>query len=86
MALRTNAQLSFDGYEIGDDGVALRFLCADPGPAEESYWLVRVTFNEITAGTLQDFRDLVLARLRQRFRAAGLTTRLDALIGTTVTI
>ena len=84
MALKTNASLQFTAYRAEDAGIVLIFLCADPGPGQQSHYEVLVTDAELAAVVSGlDFRNLVLTKLQRRFRASS---KLDALIGQSVTV
>lgn len=87
MPLRNLATMTFIGYEVKDTGIEMTFLCANPGAGEVSYWPVEVSNAEVAAlATLTDFRNLVIAKLQRKYRAAGIASRLDGLIGQSVSI
>lgn len=74
--------LRFDRFEITDRAVTLWFVSFDPGGGKPNDYSVTVTDAEIAAATTApDLRDLVEARLRRKLRGAGLSARLDELIG-----
>lgn len=84
MALRANAEMEFDRYRLDDAGVVLHFTCADPGAGESCEYEVLVTDAELASvSTMQQFGNLVTAKLTRRYRA---NTQLDGLIGRSVTI
>jgi hypothetical protein len=79
--------MTFIGYEVQDDGILLTFLCGDPGAGEASLWPVMVTNAELAAvTTLTEFRNLVITKLQRKYRAAGIASKLDGLIGQSVTV
>lgn len=85
--LRPNASLEFQKWELLDDGLRLHFLCADPGPGEESSYAVTVTDAELSAtANLAQLRTLVTTKLERRYRAATIAARLTPLIGQNVTV
>lgn len=87
MALKAGATLTFTAYAVEDGGITLRFLCADPGGGEPSdYGIVLTDADLATVSTALQFRTLVQNRLQRKFRAAGIASRLDPLIGQSVTI
>jgi hypothetical protein len=88
-----NATFTFDRYDINDNGINLTFLCANPGPGNESYWTVRITDAELAtvrtdtqAHTLADVRALAVAKLQRRIRGSSIANLLDGAIGQSVTI
>lgn len=87
MALKTNATLQFTSYEVKNDGINLGFTCFDPGPGESNNWFVFVTDTELSGvSNLSQFRTLVLTKLQRKYRAYGVASKLDSLIGQEVTI
>lgn len=88
MALKANTVFQFTGYTVQDDGgVLLRFVATDPGAGEPSDYSIVFTAAEIaTISTLQQFNTAVTAKLQVKYRAQGISSRLDPLIGRTVTI
>jgi hypothetical protein len=75
----------FDSYEVADDGIALHFVSPDPGPGRPSDYFVTVTDAELAAAAnAAQLRTLVTAKLQRKFRAAGISTKLDAFIGSTI--
>ena len=86
MTLKTNATMTFNSYKVEEGGIRLVFLCPDPGAGEESYWNVLITDAELgTITTAQQFKDMVKTKLQRLFRATGIATKLDALIGQSIT-
>jgi hypothetical protein len=87
MALKPNAQLVFTAYEVRYNGVLMHWVCYDPGPGEPSDYEVFVTDAEwVTITDLQSFNTLLSAKLKKLYRAEGISTRLDPLIGRTLTL
>lgn len=87
MAVKSNAVFRFTDYAVGDDGVRLHFVCADPGAGEASDYYVLLTFADVQGLTdLASFNTLVMTRLQRNVRAQGIASKLDALISRTVTI
>lgn len=87
MALKPNARLTFVRYEVERDGVTLWFLCHDPGAGQPSDYPVFVSNTELAAITTQlQLRDLCLAKLKRWYRADGIASKLDALIGQSITL
>lgn len=87
MSLATDAIMTFSAYDVEDGGIRLRFVCSNPGGGEPSDYDVFVTDAEL-AGTanLAQLKTLVTTKLNRRYRAVGLATKLDPLIGQTITI
>ena len=87
MALKSNAKLIFDSYEVVDAGIYLTFLAPDPGPSQPSYWVILLTDADLTTAITQsDLSTLVRNRLQRKFRAAGIAAKLDSFIGQSITI
>ena len=88
MALKPNASLIFDHYEVvATGGIVMTFLCHDPGPGENYYWSIFVTDAELATVTdLSTFQTLVLDKRNRLVRASGIASKLDTLIGRTVTL
>ena len=87
MTLNASAVMTFSSYQVLEDGIALDFVCLAPGAGEETDYRVVVTNAELGAvTTLADFRALVLTKLKRRYRAEGIASKLDGLIGQSVTI
>lgn len=88
MALtNTNVSLTFTDYEIRDDGIALRFLAADPGPGQESYYTILLTDTELAGIANQAaLATLVRTKLNRKLRATGIATRLDGFIGQSIVV
>jgi len=88
MALKASAVLTFTRYVPELNGtVTLYFTCADPGAGESEEYFVSATDAEVTAiTTLASAGTLALAKLNRKYRAVGIATKLDALIGQTVTV
>lgn len=91
MPLRTNAVLTFAGYQALPTvpvTVELRFTCADPGPNMEGGYMVTVTDAELTAATTGPLlKQLLLDKLKLQFKPLSVNAaRLDGLIGQTVTV
>ena len=82
MPLQINAVMRFERYSILDDQVDLYFLCRSPGPGEPNEYRVSITDAEMTAiGNLQEFRNLVDAKLKRQFRGQNVSYKLDQFIG-----
>lgn len=87
MALRANAVLTFNRYEVTDTGVRFHFVCADPGPGEQSDYPVFLTDAEMaTITSLATFQSALLAKLKRHWRADGIASKLDSLIGRSITL
>ena len=87
MALKPNASMVFTRYEIERDGVVLWFVCPDPGAGEPSDYAIYFTNAELAAVTdLASFQTACLTKLKRVYRAEGIATRLDGLIGRTLTL
>lgn len=85
--LTANATMVFQGYEVTDTGIQMHFLCPAPGPGENSDWYIFLTDAEISAvTTVAQFKTLVLTKLQRRYRASGIATKLDQMIGQSVVI
>jgi hypothetical protein len=87
MGLAANATMTFTRYEVTDTGVDLIFVCPNPGGGEPSEYKVNLTDAEIASvSTTPQLKTLVTTKLSRRYRATGLSTKLDALIGQSVVI
>jgi len=85
--LQANAVMRFSGYQVLDDGIRLDFVCAAPGPGNETDYAVTVTNAELAAvATLADFFALVTTKLKRKYRAQNIASKLDNLIGQSVTV
>lgn len=87
MALTANATLVFTRYEVTDSGITMIFVCSNPGGGEPSEYPITVTDAELSTVTnVATFRTLVDAKLQRRYRANGIASKLDPLIGQSRTI
>lgn len=87
MALKPNASLTFTRYEVTDTGVRFWFVCPDPGPGEQSDYSVLLTDAEMGAITsIATFQSALLAKLKRYWRAEGIASKLDSLIGRSITL
>lgn len=88
MALAANAVMTFEGYDILETGgIIMKFVCANPGGGNPSDYTVYITDAELTGtSNTAALRTLVTTKLNRKYRATGLATKLDPLIGQTVTI
>lgn len=100
MTLRTNAVLTFSGFEVFPAQptavpavpvtVSMTFVCADPGPNMPATYTISLTDAELqAAGNLAGLRSAVVAKLSAQFHPplpAAIVTQLTGLIGQTVTV
>lgn len=87
MALKANAVLTFVDYVIEDGGARCHFLCADPGPGQPSDYYVLFTDAEIAGITsLATASTLAQTKLSRYLRASGISTKLDQLVGRSLTV
>lgn len=87
MALKPNASLTFTRYEVTDTGVRFWFVCPDPGAGENTDYSVFLTDAEMGAITsLATFQSALLAKLKRYWRAEGIASKLDSLIGRSITL
>lgn len=87
MALKANAVLTFTDYTVNDDSIRFHFVCADPGPGQDSDYYVTMSDAEIAAtANLAALRTAVTAKLTRKLRANGIASRLDAAIGSQITV
>lgn len=98
MTLRASAVLTFTGYEVFPAQpnavpplpvtVALTFVCGDPGPSMSATYTITATETELTlALTNADLKALLVDKLKAQFKPVSANaTRLDGLIGQTVTV
>jgi hypothetical protein len=87
MPLAANANMIFTAYTIEDGGIRMKFVCSNPGGGEPSDYDCFLTDAELTGtANLAALRTLVTTKLSRRYRATGLTAKLDPLIGQQVTI
>lgn len=87
MTLAANAVMTFTAYRIEDGGIRMLFVCSNPGGGEPSDYDVFLTDSELngTANTAA-LKTLVTSKLGRRYRATGLSGKLDPLIGQTITV
>jgi hypothetical protein len=87
MALAANATFTLTDYTIPDSGVQLHFVCANPGPSQVTDYIIVLTDTEISSvSTVADFKALVTTKLQRRYRTTALSTKLDGMVGQSVTI
>jgi hypothetical protein len=87
MPLQANAIMTFVGYRIEGTGLTMQFVCSNPGGGEPSDYDVFLTDAEVTGtANLAALKTLVTTKLNRKYRATGLATKLDPLIGQTITI
>lgn len=88
MALtNSNVSMQFVDYTIDDGGINLRFLAADPGPGQESYYTILLTDTELAGIANQAaLATLVRTKLNRKLRATGIATRLDGFIGQSIVV
>ena len=94
MTLNENAVMTFqspDGvtpaYQVTDDGIMMWFVCGDPGPNMPTGYSVLVTDAELAGiSTTAQLKTLVTTKLQRKYRATGISTKLDSLIGQSITI
>jgi len=87
--LQANAVMTFMDYFIDGDGVHLHFVCNNPGSAgaQVNDYTITLTFAEVSGITTQQSAvTLVTGRLQRDFRASGIGSKLDGLIGQSLTI
>lgn len=87
MPLTANATLTFTAYQIAESGVVMDFVCSDPGPGMATDWSITLTDTDLSVVTTgAQFRTLVQTRLSRLIRGTGLASKLDSLIGQSVTV
>ncbi len=87
MGLQASATMVFNSYEVIDNGINLHFVCSNPGGGEPSDYYVLATDAELATITTQvQLKTLVTTKLQRKLRAQGIATKLDALIGQSITI
>lgn len=87
MSLRPSAVLQFLDYAVDDVGWHLHFVCADPGPGEPSDYYILLTDSDLSGvTTMNQALNLIQTKCNRKFRAAVNGTKLDALIGQTLTV
>lgn len=81
------ASFTFLGYDVQDTGIELEFANFTPGPGLPTNYTILITDAEIAGvSTLSQLRTLVIGKLRRKLQAEGIATKLDPLIGLSVTI
>lgn len=81
------ASLTFQSYEVVDTGVEMSFVNFTPGAGLPTDYTIIVTDSELSGvNTLAALRTLVTAKLQRKIQAAGIASKLEPLIGQTVTI
>ncbi len=87
MPLKPNAELVFDSYTVNAGGIELNYVCYDPGPGESTDYRITVSDAEVSPiTTVAQFDTLVAAKLKRLYRAQGISSKLDRMIGRTVTL
>ena len=87
MALKPNAQLKFVGYKVTHAGLEFTFLAPDPGEGEESFYVIFGTDAELAAvASIATFNTFVLDKLKRLVRANGIASKLDSMIGRSITL
>lgn len=93
MALKPNAVLTFTRYEVQRDGVLLWFVCPDPGPGEPSDYNLffpdaelGIVTTPIVVTSLATFQSAVIAKFGRMVRANAIASKLDSLIGRSITL
>jgi hypothetical protein len=87
MPLSANATLTFTRYNVTDAGIDLWFTCDNPGGGMPSDYQVGLTDAELAGvSTVAQLKTLVTNKLSRRYRATGISTKLDALLGQSVVI
>ena len=94
MAVKPNATFIFsinpeweNAYRVTDEGIELNFLCPDPGPGQNSYYVILLTDAELVAVANQSqLRTLVTTKLNRKIRATNIASKLDQFVGQSITI
>lgn len=87
MSVTANAVMTFTSYAVEDTGIRFHFVCANPGPGMESDYYVFAADGELSAiSTANQLRSLMLAKLNRAIRRNGFASKLDPLIGQSVTV
>ncbi len=87
MSLRTNATMVFTDYNVEDSGLTLHFVCPNPGGGEPSDYYVTLADTELSTVTnATSFKTLVDTKLKRKYRAANIASKLDSLIGQSTVI
>lgn len=87
MPLNANVTMTFTSYQVQDGGIVMGFVCSNPGGGEDSDYTIFFTDAEIAAiGNLAQFNAAVLTKLKRKFRAENIASRLDPMIGRSVTL
>jgi hypothetical protein len=93
--LNANAVMTFQSpdsgftpaYLVTDGGITLNFLCANPGAGMPSGYSVFVSDAELAAvSTVPQAVSLVTTKLQRKYRNTGIATKLDPLVGQSITI
>lgn len=87
MALKANANLTFLRYTVENDGTHLWFLCADPGPGEDTDYMIVLTDDDLATVTTQlQLKNLVLGKFARKIRAQNIASKLDGFLGQNITV
>lgn len=79
--------LTFLRYKVSDAGVEMEFVNPFPGAGLPTNYTILLTDAELSSVTnLAQLRTLVVAKLQRKIQAAGIASKLDPLIGQSVTI
>lgn len=87
MALANNAVMVFTDYAITDDGIGLHFVCGNPGAGQPSDYTIELTDTELAGVvTALALKNLATDKLNRKFRSANIASKLDAIVGQSITI
>lgn len=86
MSIAANAVFTMVGYRLEPELVYLQFRCLNPGPGNATDYEIALTDAEITSNSNTQLRTLVEQKLLRLFRPTTLTTKLDTLVGQSITI
>jgi len=87
MPLQSNCTMTFNSYEINDEGIKFNFVCLNPGAGQPTDYCIIISDSELStiSNTLQ-FKTLVQNKLQRKYRALNICTKLDQYIGQSLVI
>jgi len=78
--------LTFEGYNVLNDGVALEFRPGENTTKDARFTVFLSDAELTTIVTLAQLRAIVISKLQRKVQAAGIASKLDPLVGQSVTI
>jgi hypothetical protein len=78
---------TFVDYEVKDSGVTMHFVCLNPGAGRTTDYYIDLTDADVAGVSTQlQLKNLIVQKLQRKLKATGFSTKLDPLIGQSVSI